>query len=266
MSQDRIKVFVGTAPDGADAESQMVLEYTLRKYASMPVDIVWMTMTNDPESFWSGWNTKLWSTPFSGFRWAIPEYCGFEGQAIYMDSDMIINTDIAELWNNPFEAGKVVQSKGGWRFCVCKWDCAAAKPHLLPVSRMRTIAESHQRMMNSFAQNPNIIQMFDRQWNNFDGENDSLTSAKILHYTAMDHQPHLKYAIPRLKEEGKTHWFDGEVKTHWRQDVIELFDTQYREALRSGMTVEEYVPKEVIGTYSKLSQAGYKANHGYDPN
>ena len=47
MSEERIKLFVGTAPNGEDAESQMVLEYTAKKHSSMPIDIVWMKHSND---------------------------------------------------------------------------------------------------------------------------------------------------------------------------------------------------------------------------
>ena len=131
MSQnDRIRLFVGCAPNGEDAESQMVLEYTARKHSSLPVDIVWMKISSDENDFWGGWKSELWSTPFSGFRWGIPEYCSFQGQAIYMDSDMIILQDLAELWNEPWKDRAILQSKGGWRFCVAKWNCERAEHHM----------------------------------------------------------------------------------------------------------------------------------------
>lgn len=258
---DTIKLFVGCAPNGEDAESQMVLEYTARTKSSLPIDIVWMKISED--GYWSGWNSSQWSTPFSGFRWGIPEYCGFEGQAIYMDSDMIIQADLAELWNAPWEDRAVLQSKGGWRFCVSKWNCERARDHLMPVARMRNIAESHSRYCNYFASHPQLIQQFDRRWNNYDGENDPLDEIKILHYTSMNHQPHLKYAIPRLKENNQSHWFDGEIQTHWRKDVIELFDKYYQEAILSGgMSPDDYTPEKFI-SYKKLSQKNYKNAHEF---
>ena len=78
QTDDRIKLFVGCSPNGEDAESQMVLEHTARKHSSLPIDIVWMKINSDPNSFWGGWDSELWSTPFSGFRWAIPEYCRYK--------------------------------------------------------------------------------------------------------------------------------------------------------------------------------------------
>ena len=119
---DVIKLFVGCPPNGEDAELMMVLENTLRKNCSMDVDIEWMMMSHDPESHWYGWETSTWSTPFSGFRWGVPSFCNYEGQAIYMDCDMIIQADLAELWNNPWKPDKVIQMKGDWRTCVCKFN------------------------------------------------------------------------------------------------------------------------------------------------
>jgi hypothetical protein len=64
---DRVKLFVGCSANGEDAESQAVLEYTVRKNSSLPVDIVWMKQTHDETSPLYGWSTYTWSTPFSGF-------------------------------------------------------------------------------------------------------------------------------------------------------------------------------------------------------
>ena len=38
------------------------------------------------------------STEFSFSRFLVPYLCGYEGKAIFMDSDMLCRTDIAELW------------------------------------------------------------------------------------------------------------------------------------------------------------------------
>lgn len=47
-----VHVFVGCAANGEDAESQAVLEYTLRKHSSLPVDIVWMRQSPDTGVIW----------------------------------------------------------------------------------------------------------------------------------------------------------------------------------------------------------------------
>lgn len=269
-----VRVFVGTAANGEDAESQAVLEYTLKKHSSLPVEIEWMKMSRDPSSFWytepgarGAWQTQTWATPFSGFRWGIPAFCNYEGQAIYMDSDMIIRADIAELWNQPFEEGKVVMAKGGgegWRYCVAKWDCKAAEKWLLPIDRLRAVPEAHQRMMHFFASNPNIVQPFQGNWNCIDGEQYlSLDhpDIKIIHYSDMGTQMHLKHAIPRLKEAGMTHWFDGQVRPHWRSDLTELFEKSLQEAKDNGYHPDNYIPDNFYGQYNKQPQAGYASGH-----
>ena len=49
-----------------------------------------------------GWYTrpvdKLASTEFTFTRFLVPELCNFEGWALFMDCDMILTTDIAELF------------------------------------------------------------------------------------------------------------------------------------------------------------------------
>lgn len=263
IEAERIKLFVGCDPNGCDAESQMVLEHTARKHSTLPIDIIWMKHSENVNCFWHGWNSVTWATPFSGFRWGIPEYCNFEGQAIYMDSDMIVLTDLAELWNEPWNDTAIIMGKGGWRFCVAKWNCVRAKDVLASVNDIKSQPYAHQQLCQALPAYPELEQVFDRQWNNFDGENDALEDIKILHYTDMSTQMHLKYALPRLQASGKKHWYDGELRQHRRQDVQDLFDKYYHEALDAGYTVEQYVPDFDV-SYKKESQANYESNNGFD--
>jgi len=258
-----IELFVGCAPNGEDAESQMVLEYTARKNSSMPINIHWMKHSTDPKSFWYGWLSSTWATPFSGFRWGIPEFCAFKGQAIYMDSDMIVQGDLAELWNEPWNNKAIIMGKGGWRFCVSKWNCERAKGVIPPVEEIRSTPYAHQQLCQALPMYPHLQQTFDRQWNNFDGENDDLDKIKILHYTDMSTQMHFKYATPRLEAKGWKHWFDGEVRGHRRQDVQELFDKCYASAKAAGYTPQQYESKQWI-PYQKESQEGYRSANGFD--
>ena len=47
-------------------------------------------------------------TGFSFARFAIPALCGFAGRALYLDADMLVFADVAELWHMPFEGAKVI--------------------------------------------------------------------------------------------------------------------------------------------------------------
>ncbi len=253
-----IRLFVGCAANGEDAESLAVLEYSVRKHASQPVEIVWMRQAE--EGFWSNWNTSRWATPFSGFRWGIPAYCGFQGRAVYVDSDVVFLADIADLWASELKPGKVVASKGGWRFCVSLWDCYAAKEHLPAIEWLRAEASQHSTTTAYFRRNPQLIQSFVPAWNYCDNEDTGpLTEAKVLHYTDMSCQPHLlKYALPRLKLSGLKHWFNGAVRPHPRQDVQDLFDSHLSEAISAGYVPSLYVPNQVHRYRGKADLTNYR--------
>jgi hypothetical protein len=157
-------------------------------------------------------------------------------------------------------------AKGGdnsWRYCSCLWDCSAAESYLLPISRMKALKESHQRMMSFFSQNTNIVQSFEGTWNCVDGEDLPIDKIDALHYSDMSSQFHLKYAIPRLREQKLYHWFDGKTRPHWREDLQTLFDNLLIEAETAGYSVESYLPShnEFFGDYIKESQINYSNAH-----
>jgi hypothetical protein len=235
MKSEAIKVFVGCAPNGEDAESMMVLEYSIKKHCSMPVEIVWMMISDDPNSFWHGWDSSEWGTPFSALRFGIPEYCNFEGQSLYMDSDVMVLADLAELWNLPWTNDTaIVQSRGSWRLCICKFHNERCRnnPAWPRVAQFKRHPTLYGLMLALIGKSKHYRQDFDIAWNNFDGEdNEPLENIKILHYTDMASQPHMKHAIPRLKKQGWAHWYDGEFRPHKRPDVVALFDKLYNEAL-----------------------------------
>lgn len=250
-----IRVFVGCAPDGADAESQAVLEYTLRSRCSLPVDITWMIASRDSLSMWSGWDMRRWATPFSGFRWAVPAVCGFQGRAIYMDSDVIVLGDLAELWQMPLEPGQAVAARSASKFCVSLWDCAAAQRHLLTYSKLLR-ADGHDRQSAYFRKHPGLVRAFGLEWNYLD-DADAGPFAKIVHYTDLRTQPHMPYARRRLAGLGLKHWHDGSWRPG-RDDVARLFEEEFVKAAAAGYTPERYQPAERFGPIGKRSLANYK--------
>lgn len=261
-----IRIFVGCAPNHEDAESQAVLEWSITKHASDIFQIFWMKHSDDPNSFWHGWDSSLWATPFSGFRWGIPAACDYHGKAIYMDSDVIVLGDIAELWNQRVPNGKVALAKGGgsWRYCVSLWDCAAMEGVVFPINRLRRVSTSHREMVQYMASHPHMTEQFMGDWNCLDGVGHSdLRDGKMkaLHYTDMRTQPQLQHALPRLAAQGRKHWFDGEVIKHPRADVRNLFNEYLAEAIKNGFTVEKYCTDPLIVPPSKASMAGYMGAH-----
>ena len=269
MSKETIKIFVGCDPNNCDLEQLMVLEYSIRKHTKHDVEINWMQLSHDPQSPWysnqetsEGWHTEKWATPFSGFRWAIPALCDFEGRAIYMDADVVFLCDIAELWTHPIEGEHIVAAKGGKssaRLCTCVWDCEKAKAYLPPLEQMRKDPDSHKKLMQLIKEKPQLVQPYQDSYNNIDGEDMPIDKIKVLHYSDMGTQFSHKYAFPRLEKNNQKHWFDGKVMPHPRQDLIVLFDQYYQEALDAGYKPENYLI-EPFGQFAKATQINYKGN------
>jgi hypothetical protein len=237
--QQTIRLFVGCAA-GFDAESQAVLEYTARKLSSSPIDIVWMYQAK--HGFWSSWNTKGWRTPFTGFRWGVPIFCGFQGRAIYMDSDFILRADIAELWTQPIPGAILIRRPNGkLPTSSMLMDCDRLKGHI-PLNICDQEDQDGQ-MRRHFAEHLDVLSKFDGDWNCTDLRGYEYISdprIKAIHYSRIETQPHLKWAIPRLRTLGLEHWYKGKVYEHGRKDLIELFDFTLTEALAAGYTLDRY--------------------------
>jgi hypothetical protein len=251
-----IRLFVGCAPDGHDAESQAVLEHSIRTRCSEPVDVTWMIATRDPASFWNGWDMSRWATPFSGFRWAVPMACGYSGRAIYMDSDLIVLGDLAELWRLDLSPGHVVAARDATRFCVALWDCDLARKHLPQLEALRQ-ADGHNRASAYFRVRPQLVRSFGSAWNYLDSA-DRGPFGKIVHYTDLSTQPHLHHAIERLKRAGMAHWYDGPRRPHPRREIAELFHREFDAAIADGYSAARYAPAEHYGPIGKRAMRGYR--------
>ena len=259
-----IKIFIGTDPNGCDIESQAVLEWSLRKNSTVEVEIEWMMLSKDKNSFWyssgdgqEGWNTTNYATPFSAFRWGIPARCDFNGKAIYMDSDMIVLSDIKKLWNQDFKNRPLI-AKGlsmPDRFCVTLMDCEKLKSILPPIETIKQHQTAYRQITNFFAENTQkLVTPFIGNWNCIDGENLPLDQIDIFHHSSMEHQLCHKYSLPRLKLEGREHWYTGNITDHPRKDARKLFDDLLQEAISNGYYPENYIPENMFGSFKKEYQ------------
>jgi len=259
---DAVRIFVGCDPNHCDAESQAVLEWSIRKHATAPVEITWMMLSQDPASPFYGWDTRTWATTFSGFRWAVPYLAGYEGLAVYMDSDFIVLSDVVRLVTEEAPWGRYVATGIGgraWRMCCSVWDCARARDHLPSIGQMRGESAWHGRLNQRFRVEE-LVQPFAGDWNNLDGRNGKpLSQIDALHYTRMSTQPHLPYAKQRLAAAGRRHWYDGETGPHAREDVQRLFDDLFSEAIDNGFLPSRYTQHEPFGEVLKRSFAGRPA-------
>ena len=87
-----IKIFIGW--DSRYPACADVLKYSSQKRARVPVDIKFLRLKelnlvkNDP----------LASTEFTYTRFLVPYLCEYKGHALFLDSDMVCQADIAELF------------------------------------------------------------------------------------------------------------------------------------------------------------------------
>ncbi len=98
-----VRVYVGV--DRSQALAVRVLEHSIKRHSSLPVEVIPMLdlpirEPKDPRN--------LQRTGFSFSRFCIPKMAGYRGKAIYMDADMLVFHDIRELWEIPFDGAKVV--------------------------------------------------------------------------------------------------------------------------------------------------------------
>ena len=91
-----LTVYIGW--DSREPIAADVCKHSILEHATIPVDIVMLKQDELRKRglYWRDVD-KLASTEFTFTRFLVPELNNFEGTAIFMDSDMVLTTDIAEL-------------------------------------------------------------------------------------------------------------------------------------------------------------------------
>lgn len=226
-----LKIFIGSSSNGEDSSIEAIYEYTLRKNCAQDIEIIWMRQSDLDHSYWSGWNTSKWHTPFSGFRWGIAEACNFEGLALYSDVDMINFKDISELFSikmsdKPF-AARLAKRFNGFQPCLMLIDCSKAKDILAPKETLMADQNMHSFYMNTLVKKPFLrkskyFHEIDPRWNCLDGEDLRLDDIFQLHFTNMSTQP------------WEPSWYRGMKQPHPREDIVNLYYDLLEESAAHG--------------------------------
>lgn len=90
-----IRIFIGYDPREAVAFN--VLAYSILRRSSMPVCIAPIALSH-LKGIWGRERHPLQSTDFSFSRFLTPYLSGFHGFSIFMDCDMLMLGDVADLW------------------------------------------------------------------------------------------------------------------------------------------------------------------------
>jgi len=210
-----IRVYVATT------EVQMlavkVLEYSIRKHASMSVEIFPMHLggIDIPRPK----DEKNWPrTPFSFQRFIIPEMAGYKGRAIYLDSDMQVFKDIKDLWVLPFNDAQVLavrEPKATGRrpqFSVMLLNCEHLDWKIQDiVNKLDTDELNYEKLMYDMSVAKTIRPDIDNNWNCLERYDEDQTA--LLHYTDMSTQPWVSSNNP--------------LGYLWFRDLFEAIDNEF---------------------------------------
>lgn len=215
-----IRVFIGTDPSQLGAAE--VLRQSIFETTKRPVEVTTMEKVSIPQPKDIRQSQR---TGFSFARWAIPELCNFSGRAIYLDADMLVFTDIAELWDMPMNGATISIVDGrDSSYCsnkvkcnknetsVMVLDCEKVKWTLGALVEGLGVRYQYKDMMTDlcFLEENDISRAVPRRWNAMD-YCDSTVS--LLHYTNVPTQPWVSSdnpfgyvwvnALKRMVREGK---------------------------------------------------------------
>ena len=91
-----IRVFIGY--DENETVAYHVLSHSILRNSSQPVSITPLAKQH-MKSFYSRERSSIESTDFSFTRFLVPYLSDYSGWSIFMDCDMLMTGDIAELWS-----------------------------------------------------------------------------------------------------------------------------------------------------------------------
>lgn len=166
-----LKVFIGY--DARQPVSYNVLQHSIITRSSKPVAITPLVIEQLPFK-----RTGL--TPFTFSRFLVPWLCDYKGWALFLDIDIILQDDIAKLFDLADDKYTVMVSKNKIKF---EWASAilfnCEKNKILTPAYCETAEKLHQ--ISWCAENE--VGNFPNEWNHLVGYDRPRTDAKLVHYT-----------------------------------------------------------------------------------
>jgi hypothetical protein len=207
-----IRVYVGATK--AEMLPAKVLEYSIRKHASMSVAVIPLNRSGIEIPIPREAKSRP-RTPFSFQRFLIPALTGNRGRAIYLDSDMQVFKDMRTLWTLPFmEADLLVVSEpenSGRRpqFSVMVLNCDTLRWDIREIVRGLDEGQlTYEELVYEMSMVKNIRASIEPAWNALERFSERETA--VLHYTDMGTQPWVSK--------------DNPLGYLWTGDLIEAID------------------------------------------
>lgn len=229
-----LRIYVGAS--NRDRVAVQVLAYSIQKHATVPVRVIPMVDLPVPRA------RKRANRPRTGFsfaRFLIPSLAGYQGRAIYLDSDMLVLGDVAELAELDFAGCTVLCTKQpepppawkdhdgfrpGRQFSVMVLDCGALRWDIREVvARLDDGDLTYEALLFDLALEPEerVADWVPPGWNHLEHVEPGVT--RLVHFTVVPTQP----------------WRDA------AHPLAPLWDEHYREAVAAGVVDPDAVRRLV---------------------
>lgn len=199
-----LRIFIGT--EDSQIVAHRVLEHSIRAHATIPLEITPMLNISLPVPTDPANRARV---GFSFTRFLIPELCGYQGRALYIDADMLVFGDVAELARLPFDGKKILCTyqrelpalwahktyfRPGRNVAVMLLDCAQ-----LPWKADEIVAGldegryTYEQLIYKLrlVEPDAVADTIPPQWNHLERFEPGVT--KLLHYTVVHTQPWKKH-------------------------------------------------------------------------
>jgi hypothetical protein len=168
-----LRVFIGY--DHRQPVAYNVLQHSIIKHSSKPVAITPLVLHQLPMK-----RTGL--TPFTFTRFLVPWLCNYEGWALFLDIDMLLLGDIAELFAFADDKYAVQVSKNPIRFewaSAMLFNCSKCK-----ILTPEFIEDPKNDGLHTLKwATPEEIGEFPSEWNHLVGYDKPRDDAKLIHFT-----------------------------------------------------------------------------------
>lgn len=222
-----LRVFIGY--DHRQPISLNVLQHSIYTKSSKPVAITPLVLDQLPID-------RQGLTPFTFSRFLVPYLCGYKGWALFLDLDMILNADIAELFALADDKYAIMVSKNKKRF---EWTSAmlmnCAKCPALTPEFVQTADGLH--MLNWLDEK--LIGDLPAEWNHLVGYDTPRADVKLIHYTQ---------GIPAFPETSTSEHAEKWHKEHKAMNSAtswkDLMGNSVHAGKLNGVTVPKFVAEE----------------------
>ncbi len=216
-----IPIFIGYDP--REAATFHVLEQSIMNRSSVPIALIPLhsPLLGNFDGQQDGTNAFIYS------RFLVPELTGYDGWAIYMDSDMLFRADVKQLWDmrddskavmcvkhdyettrslkfvgTPIESRNESYPRKNWSSLIL-WNCGHDRNRILT---RQFVSEAGGRVLHRFSWlSDEQIGEIPKEWNHLVGEYVYDSEARNVHFT--------------LGAPGFRHYRDCDYSEEWHQEL-----------------------------------------------